>query len=36
MSVQTDPRVVITVNRAVAQGAGVHFAAALAMLIHEI
>ncbi len=36
MSVQTDPRVVITVNRAVAQAVGVHFAAALAMLIHEI
>jgi len=36
MSVQTDTRVVITVNRAVAQAVGVHFAASLAMLIHEI
>jgi hypothetical protein len=36
MTVHTDPDVVITVNRAVAQAVGVHFAAALAMLIHEI
>ena len=36
MSVQTDPEVVITVNRSLAQAVGVHFAAALAMLIHEI
>ena len=36
MAVHTEPAVVITVNHAVAQDVGVHFAAALAMLIHEI
>jgi len=36
MSVHAEPRVVITVNRTVAQTVGVQFAAAFAMLIHEI
>ncbi len=36
MAVQTDPEVDLTVNRAAAQAAGLRFAAALAMLIHEI
>lgn len=36
MAVQTDPEVDLTVNRAAAQEAGLRFAAALAMLIHEI
>lgn len=36
MAVQTDPEVDLTVNRSAAQEAGLRFAAALAMLIHEI
>jgi len=36
MAVQSDPRVSITVNRAAAQAAGIGFASAFTMLIHEI
>jgi hypothetical protein len=36
MSVQSDPKVSITVNHAAAQAAGIGFASAFAMLIHEI
>ena len=36
MSVQSEPKVSITVNHAAAQAAGIGFASAFAMLIHEI
>ncbi len=36
MAVQSDPKVSITVNHAAAQAAGISFASAFAMLIHEI
>jgi hypothetical protein len=36
VAVQSDPKVSITVNHAAAQAAGVGFASAFAMLIHEI
>ena len=36
MSVQSEPKVSITVNHAAAQAAGISFASAFAMLIHEI
>jgi hypothetical protein len=36
MAIRSEPNVVITVNRAMARDVGVHFTAALAMLIDEI